>query len=292
MPTQSHRFKNKVVIVTGGSSGIGRALAQAFVKEGARVVVADLRHQKDAASTPNFVESSSWWTYTCDVTDPLQVRAMIRAVKQKWGRIDIYCSNAGIMIHPPLLSTTASAALNDHVARLSDAQWDRVFRVNLQSHVIAIRELITDEDPWECGIFVITASAAGLLAMLEDACYGSSKAAAVSFAEHLAIVHPQIQVHCLCPQSVDTPFIPENLRHVPNSAVADGLATPTQVAACTLESIEKQSFWVFPHEKVPEYVQIKATQHARWLRGMQRFRDRLRRGYEGNDMEPRIHSKL
>lgn len=289
MATQGQRFKNKVVVVTGGNSGIGKALAEAFVKEGGRVVVADLLHEEDAASTP------AWWTYTCDVTDPLQVREMIRAVRQKWGRIDIYCSNAGIMIHPPLpptKGTTVAAALDDHVARLSDAQWDRVFRVNVQSHVIAIRELITDEDPWDGGIFVITASAAGLLAMLEDACYGTSKAAAVSFAEHLAIVHPQIQVHCLCPQSVDTAFIPEKLRHVPNSAVADGLVTPAQVAACTLDGIEKHSFWIFPHKKVPQYVQIKATQHERWLQGMQRFRERLRRGHEGNVMESKIHSKL
>ena len=265
---QQQRFQDKVVVVTGGGSGIGKALAEAFAKEGARVVVADLSHQH----TEDVAQQVGGMAFTCDVTNPAMVRKMIQTVRQKWGRIDIYCSNAGIMIPPTLQDVS-----NDHIARLSDKQWDRVFQVNAQSHVIAARELIANKETWDGGIFVMTASAAGLLAIIEDACHGVSKAAAVSFAEHLAIIHPQIQVHCLCPQSVDTPFIPDKFKQILNSATMDGLVTPPYVAECTLNAIHNNSFWIFPHEKVPQYVQFKVMQHERWLKGMHRLRERLRR---------------
>ena len=278
MPTHN-RFQNKVICITGGASGIGKALAEAFSEEGAHVVIVDLRGHFAVA------EKLGAMAVTCDVTDAAQVRKMIQAVRQRWGRIDIYFSNAGIMIPP-----TADAT-KDHVAKYSDDQWTRVLNINLQSHVIAARELITtDDDPWDGGIFVVKASAAGVLAIPEDASYGVSKAAAVSFAEHLAIIHPNIRVLCLCPMAVDTPFIGDSIGAAPlNSAVLDGIVSPDYVAGCVIDAIDdKEAFWIFPHKKVPKYIQIKANHHARWLKGMQRMRQRLL--MQGN--EQKLQSKL
>lgn len=191
---------------------------------------------------------------------------MIQQVKRQWKRIDIYCSNAGIIF--PL--STTDALDNDAVTRHSDDQWTHILKVHVQSHVIALRELLPD---WEDGIFVITASAAGLLTQIGDASYGVSKAAAISLAEHIAISHPTIQVHCLCPQAVDTPLV--HLGPPQNSAMTDGVVTPEVVAECTLQAIRQGSFWIFPHPTVPEYYRRKTSDHSRWIKGMQRLRQRL-----------------
>jgi NAD(P)-dependent dehydrogenase (short-subunit alcohol dehydrogenase family) len=288
---QTRPFQDKVVVVTGGVSGIGKALVAAFARNGARVALVDLRGSLEAANELLVVKSKCSTTnaspptllaFTCDVTDADQVGKMIQQVKNKWGRIDIYCSNAGI-IYPPTLAgaatrTSSSTVSSDHhVAKYSDQQWTKILQVNVQSHVVAARELISD---WEQGkgegIFVITASAAGLLTQIGDASYGVSKAAAVSFAEHTQISHPTIQVHCLCPQAVDTPFVDvignsgQN-----NSAMSDGMVSPEYVAECTLQAIRQSAFWIFPHPRVPEYYRRKVTDHARWLKGMQRLRKQI-----------------
>jgi short-subunit dehydrogenase len=127
------------------------------------------------------------------------------------------------------------------------------------------------------------------LTQIGDASYGVSKAAAISFAEHMAITHPTIQVHCLCPQAVDTPFV-DPTKVTLNSAMSDGLVSAEHVAQCTVKAIEEGNFWVFPHSRVPDYVRRKATDHARWLKGMQRLRKRLQ---DGNGPMPIItFSKL
>lgn len=268
-------------MITGGASGIGKALAIAFATDGARVALVDIQNCDDMTrkldpswvrtgvdmTSPHPSSTSNLLSFTCDVTNPRQVRAMIEQVKRQWQRIDIYCSNAG-MIFP---SPSADTLVNDDVARHSDDQWTQILKVNVQSHVIAVRELLPG---WERGqgdgTFVITASAAGLLTQIGDASYGVSKAAAISLAEHMAISHPTIQVHCICPQAVDTPFIRGGPPH--NSAMTDGIVTPELVAECTLMAILVGSFWIFPHPIVPEYYHRKTTDHSRWIKGMQRLR--------------------
>ena len=297
------RFRDKIVVITGGGSGIGKSLAHAFAREGARLVLVDLKNSHTVARDLNsvrndFDDSTSFHhlAFTCDVTNPRQIRHMIQQVKTKYGKINIYCSNAGIIL-PRDTNTINNSGNNnyhhgsnndDSIARHSDSQWTKILQINLQSHIIAFRELLPD---WEIdnggvekkgdGIFVLTASAAGLLTQIGDASYGVSKAAVVSLAEHMAITHGStVQVHCLAPQAVDTPFIVDQLLNKEttnsNSAMTDGIISPDVVAECTLQAIKDGSFWIFPHRRVKEYVHRKATDHARWLRGMQKLRFNLK----------------
>jgi NAD(P)-dependent dehydrogenase (short-subunit alcohol dehydrogenase family) len=265
--TVSSAFEGKAVVVTGGASGIGKALAKEFLRKGAYVALLDIGDTRaviaELSGPPHRM-----LTIQCDVTNEEHVMNAICAIKRSWGRIDIYCSNAGIMLRTNPLEAP-------EVCRHSNAQWESIFRVNVQSHVTAARELISDWDLGKGdGVFVVTASAAGLLTQIGDASYGVSKAAAISFAEHIAIAHPTIQVHCLCPQAVDTPLV-DTFNAAQNSAMLDGIVSAEFVAACTLQAIEEGSFWVFPHPQVSQYVQRKAADHPRWLKGMQRLRKRL-----------------
>jgi len=278
-PSSKNRFRDKIVVVTGGGSGIGKALAHAFAREGARLVVVDLIGSDVVMNDLYYStrgDKSFHLAFTCDVSNSRQIQNMIQQVKRKYGKIDIYCSNAGIMCPPN--GTRSSGTNNDNIAMHSDSQWTKVLQTNLQSHIMAARYLIQD---WEAnkgdGTMVITASAAGLLTQIGDASYGVSKAAVVSLAEHMAIAHSKVKVHCLCPQAVDTPLVDQfihasSARSSANSAIIDGIISPEVVAECTLQAIEEGSFWVFPHRRVPEYVRRKATDHARWIRGMQKMR--------------------
>ncbi|KAL7559037.1 hypothetical protein ACA910_016379 [Epithemia clementina (nom. ined.)] len=274
-------FLDKIVVVTGGGSGIGKALCQAFHDAGATVVVVDLRGSQQvvdsmvmARQSTNSPKQGHLLAFTCDVSDRHQIEQMIRQVKKNHGRVDIYCSNAGIF----LPHNNNETKYDNPVAMFSEEQWSKIFRVNVQSHVIAIRELLPD---WEQGLgdghFLITASAAGLLTLSGDASYGVTKAAAVSLAEHVAIAHyPTVKVHCLCPQAVETPFI-RQLRNSPfhKSAMTDGIISPDIVAECSLDAIRRGDFWIFPHPRVQEYMKRKVMDHARWLKGMQSLHDKL-----------------
>ena len=282
---ESSNFRNKIVVVTGGGSGIGKALCEAFARAGATVVVVDVRStcQDVARSLPRRPLSSYHHHHcgrVCNVADPTQVQHMIRTVKNQYGRIDIYCSNAGIIFPPPATNTSTTTPLpllmDDSVGRLSDQQWKTIMDVNVLSHVIAIRELVPDwQEGKGDGHFVITASAAGVLTQIGDASYGVSKAAAVSLAEHLAIAHSDcLSVHCLCPQAVQTPFIQE-FDTASNAAMTDGIVTPHHVAECTLAALNHGDFWIFPHPRVKEYMKRKVMDHARWLKGMQSLRKKL-----------------
>ena len=207
-------FRDKIVVVTGGGSGIGLSLCKAFDREGAIAIVCDINIQlaNHVASKLLTHPQRLLSGFGVDVTDTKQVKEMIRFIVDKYGRIDIYCSNAGI-IHPPVgVSPAVSPA--DLLTLHSNQEWNRIFQVNTLSHIIAVRELlphwldntkITSSSSCskthqnDTPVFVMTASAAGLLTQIGNASYGVSKAAAVSFAEHLAIEHgDRVRVLCLC----------------------------------------------------------------------------------------------
>jgi NAD(P)-dependent dehydrogenase (short-subunit alcohol dehydrogenase family) len=257
----------KVVVVTGGASGIGKALVERFARDGAQaVVVADLNG--DGAS--RVAEAVAGVGLKADVSREGDVAALVQEAERRFGRIDLFCSNAGVSVRDADLDNAASAD-NDG--------WALGWGVNVMAHVYAARHCLPGMIARREGYFLNTVSAAGLLSQIGSAVYSTTKHAAVGFAESLAITHRQhgIGVSILCPQAVDTPM----LGGAAGSQNVDGVLSPQEVAEAVSQGLEAESFLILPHPQVVTYMQRKAGDYDRWIRGMARLRDQVMEGSRG-----------
>ena len=180
-------FKDQIVAITGASGGIGRAMAQMFIAQGAKVAISDRGLPVDTAAEIGAK------AYICDVSKEENVVAFIDAVEADLGPIDIFVSNAGV-----------GFADGPHVAGTPNKQWELSWQINVMSSVYAARRLMPSWTARKSGRFIITASAAGLLSQIGSASYTVTKHAAVAFADSIAISHADdgIKVNCICPQYV------------------------------------------------------------------------------------------
>lgn len=256
--SMASRVQGRGVVVTGAARGIGRAIASALVAEGARVVINDL----DPESLQRTATEIGAIALAGDAATVEGVTSLIERSRHELGRVDMYFANAGVDIGEGLFT--------------SEADWHRVLEVNLMSHVRAARILVPDWLETGGGTFVVTASAAGLLTMLQQAPYSVSKHAAVAFAEWLSATYGDrgITVHAICPQGVDTAMVPAD-GPVRELLTFDGLASPDEVAQVLLERLADGEFYVLPHPRVRQYAIERATEPDRWLHGMRRLRHRL-----------------
>ena len=186
-------LRGKVVIVTGGGSGIGRALALRIAQEApAGLTVADL----DAAGAERVAAEIGPPAIgvACDVSDDGELQALIGRTEDAFGPVDAFFANAGVAVGGD--------------EQTPDDVWDRAFAVNVRAHVVAARLLVPGWLERGGGCFVVTASAAGLLTQLGVAPYAVTKHAAVAFAEWLSVTYGDrgIHVSCICPMAVDTPM--------------------------------------------------------------------------------------
>jgi NAD(P)-dependent dehydrogenase (short-subunit alcohol dehydrogenase family) len=253
----------KIVVVTGGANGIGRGLCERFHAEGAqKVVVVDL--EKDTAKA--FAAEIDGDAYGVDVRDEQQIRDMVAQVEADYGRIDLFCSNAGIIAGDgePWYATSAS-----------NETWQAMWDIHVMSHVWAARACLPGMIARGEGYFLNTASAAGLLNQIGDAAYSTTKHAAVGFAEALAITHGDdgIKVSCLCPQAVATRMI--GSVEDGGTAGVDGVLTPADVAEAVVQGLADETFLILPHRQVIEYRARKAQDYDRWLGGMRKLRRRF-----------------
>lgn len=249
-------LNNKVVVITGGSGGIGRAMARAFLDEGARtVVLADLDPDAVAAAAADLGCEGR----ACDVTDESQIIDLVEWTLEQHGPIDLFCSNAG---------AGAAGVLTDASNEVWQKQWD----LHVMSHVYAARAVLPSMIARGEGYLLNTASAAGLLAALGSGPYSVTKAAAVKLAEFLAITHGDdgIGVSVLCPQGVNTAMAPKGL----GDGQTDGIIEAAELAATVVETLRQERFHVLPHPEVEEYVRRKGDDIDRWIGGMQRLRRR------------------
>ncbi len=263
----------RVVVVTGGAHGIGRALAERFHREGAKVVVvADL--DLDAAQA--VAAGIGGAAIRCDVGEERDIWALVNETEKRFGAIGLFCSNAGIAQFDPLPAQAAGAA-----SAPNDA-WQRSFQVNVMAHVYAARVLVPLFANRGGGYFLQTVSAAGLLSQIGGAVYATTKHAAIGFAENLAIMHKAqgIKVSVLCPQGVDTPM----LRSLPpGSQNVDGVLTAEAVAECVVQGLAKESFLILPHPQVLDYMRKKSEDYDRWIGGMAKLKRNLDAGLvDGN----------
>jgi NAD(P)-dependent dehydrogenase (short-subunit alcohol dehydrogenase family) len=250
------RAKDKIVVVTGGAKGIGKALCERFHKEGAaKVAVADI----DEAGAKEVAASIGGEAYRCDVTKEVDIVHLVTDVESRFGPIDLFCSNAGV--------ATAFNPLTENAAGDGNDMWTFGWQVHVMAHVYAARILVPRMKARGGGYFLQTISAAGLLSQVGSAVYSTTKHAAVGFAENLAITHraDNIRVSMLCPQGVDTPL----LRALPMGPQSkDGILSAEAVADAVIEGLAQETFLILPHKEVVRYMQNKVSDYDRWIGGM------------------------
>ena len=256
------KVAGKIVVVTGGGSGIGKAMCHAFHRAGAaKVVIADI----DAAAAEEVAAAIGGRAFCCDVTDETQIQALIETAERDHGPIDLFCSNAGIASGFDQRTENAAAAPND--------VWSRAWALNVMAHVYAARALIPLMKSRGGGYLLNTVSAAGLLSQIGSAVYSTTKHAAIGFAENVAIMHrDDIRVSVLCPQGVIrrccAAFRPGRSR-----STACSPRTKSPKLSCT--DLNSETFLILPHADERRYVLRKAEDTDRWLAGMAQLRRKL-----------------
>jgi NAD(P)-dependent dehydrogenase (short-subunit alcohol dehydrogenase family) len=250
------KLPGKVVVVTGGGRGIGRALCRRFASEGAKiVVVADV----DGDAAREVETEIHGLAIAVDVSREADVARLVAQVLDQHGAIDLFCSNAGIAVDGDECTPTAD--------------WERCWDVNVMAHVYGARAVLPGMLARGEGYLLQTVSAAGLLTHPQSATYAVTKHASLAFAEWLSIAYGDrgINVSALCPQGVRT----DMLRRAASGGrtfLLDSALEPEQVADDVMKGLEAERFLILPHTDVAEYVRRKATDHERWLRGMRRLR--------------------
>lgn len=250
------KLAGKVIAVTGGAKGIGRALARRFAQEGARcVAIGDL----DGAGAAAVAGELGGVGAKLDVRNESEVIAFIDRIEREAGPIDLFCSNAGIGLGRGLETP------ND--------QWQTIWEVNVMAHVYAARCLVPRMIGRGGGYFLNTASAAGLLSQIGSVTYAVTKHAAVSFAEWVALTHAHqgVKVSVLCPQAVRTDMIAGAEGDV---ASVNGILEPEDVAEAVVKGLDAETFLILPHAQVAEYMQRKAADRDRWIAGMNRLQQK------------------
>lgn len=248
--------RDRVVVVTGGGRGIGAALCRRFAAGGASIVVADL----DGAAAEAVAAEVGGLPVPTDVTSEAQVAALVARTVDTRGRLDVYCSNAGIGLGGG--------------PEAPDDVWRRSWDVHVMAHVYAARAALPRLLEQGEGYFLGTVSAAGLLNHIAAAPYAVTKAAGLSFLEWLSIAYGDggLRVSALCPQGVRTAMLGMG---GDRSFLTEGALEPAEVAETVVDGMAAERFLILPHPEVAEYFARKASDYDRWLRGMRRMRQRV-----------------
>tara|TARA_Y100001970_G_scaffold68483_1_gene87224 strand:- start:2184 stop:2951 length:768 start_codon:yes stop_codon:yes gene_type:complete len=249
-------IEGKIVIITGGASGIGKAVGKLMVNKGAdKVFLAD----QNENLLNETAEEIGAIPIVCDVSNEESVIALVNEVILQTNVIDIFMSNAGIYVEGD------ENTLNQ--------EWMRNWSIHVMAHVYAARAVLPDMIKRESGYLINTSSAAGLLTHIDSATYSTTKHAAIGFAEYLSINYGSkgIKVSVLCPQAVKTAM---TLGREDSVASVDGMLEPDFLAEVVLQSVYDEEFLILPHPEVLTYMQRKTSDYERWLGGMRRFKQR------------------
>jgi NAD(P)-dependent dehydrogenase (short-subunit alcohol dehydrogenase family) len=247
------------VVVTGGGSGIGAALARRLAGQGARVVVNDLDAAKAAAVAEEL--GAGALAIPGDAASPEGVETLIAAALEHLGAIDLYCANAGV---------GGPATLED------EAGWDLAWNVNVLAHVRAARALLPGWLERGRGHFLATVSAAGLLTMLGAPAYSVTKHGALAFAEWLSATYGDkgVTVQALCPQGVRTAMM-DAAGKAGELLLVPSAIEPEDVADTVIEALDDGRFLILPHPEAADYYAFRASSTDEWLAAMRKMQAQL-----------------
>lgn len=259
-------IKDKVVVVTGAASGIGRALCERFAAEGAAaIVVSDVDTVGMAETVARIGENTKAVGIPCDVGKEAEVEKLVQESLKRFHHIDLFCSNAGIFTPGD--------------ENVSTEAWQAIWDINVMAHIFAARAVLPGMLKRGEGYLLNTSSAAGLLNQVGSAPYAVTKHAAIGFAEWLSITYGDrgIKVSALCPQAVRTAMTAGSEEG--GVAGLDGMLEPEQLAECVVETLAEERFLVLPHPEVLTYMRRKTDDYDRWLGGMRRLQERFADAY-------------
>jgi NAD(P)-dependent dehydrogenase (short-subunit alcohol dehydrogenase family) len=243
------QLHDKIIVVTGGANGIGRALCRRFAAEKPRtVIVADLQ----ATAAEKVASEVSGTPITCNVGHEPDVRRLVERVHAQFGTIDLFCSNAGVGARGGV--------------EAPELEWSRSWEVNVMAHVYAARAVLPAMLERGSGYLLQTVSAAGLLTQLGSAPYAVTKHAALALAEWISITYGDrgIKVSALCPQGVRTDML-RRAEFAGGAFLLDTALEPEQVAEEVVKGLADERFLILPH---PEFCRIRRLPNTSVARPM------------------------
>jgi len=254
------QLTDRVIIVTGGGHGIGRALCRRFAVERPRgLIVADL----DATAAEEVAREVSGVAVAGNVCDEAHVRQLVQEAETRWGGVDLFCSNAGATVKGGV--------------ETPDGDWERMWQLHVLSNVYAARAALPGMLARGHGYFLQTSSAAGLLTEIGSAAYSVTKHATIAFAEWLSINHRRagIGVSCLCPSGVQTDML--DLDDPVHQFLQSHSLTAEEVAECVVQGLAEEKFLILPHPEVREFFAFKTQDYDRWLHNFSRMKEKFSR---------------
>lgn len=217
------RLKNKVALITGSAQGIGESIARMFNKEGAKVVLVDMKEEALKKVASELVESSY---YALDVTDKSAVENMVKDVVEKYGRIDILINNAGI-------------TRDSMTHKMTEEAWDKVIDINLKAPFILTQAVFPIMKEHNSGV-VLNASSVSSLGNIGQANYAASKAGISAMTKTWALEFAKfnIRVNGIAPGFTETPMVstvPDNVKaKIVERVPLKRFATPEEIASAYL----------------------------------------------------------
>lgn len=255
------QVEGRVCVVTGGASGIGRALCERFAADGARSVVVVDRNEDGASAVADAIGGRA---EGCDVGRGDDVAAMLARVEDELGPIDVLCNNAGIASGGDPLSTPID-------------EWQRQWDINVMAHVHAVRAVLPGMLARGEGHILHTASMAGILTSHGNAPYATSKHAVVGLAEWLSITYHDrgVRFYLLAPLGVRTPMLGDQADSEWARTAAGPIAEPEEVAEQVTQAFAEERFLILTNPIAQEWMTFKTAEPEKWLRGMRRLQSRI-----------------